>query len=298
MNQMPSFKFFAPVLLGALLAVSCGTGKQSAGVKALSYTSSVTSEDRVSRAGVPDYTVVSRPEIDLKSLPRLKGSWYVLFDGTRTDGWRGYAKDHLPSRWSIEDGCLRLKDRKAGEAAGLEGGDILFEHRFRNFELELEWKIAKGGNSGIFYLAREVRSTRNGKPWDAPMFYSAPEYQVLDNANHPDARKGVDGNRKSASLYDMIPARPQNQNPYGEWNKVRIVVRNGKVTHFQNGVEVVSYELGTPEWAEMLKASKFNPGKNPLAYDLLLGCGVPGYIGLQDHGNDVWYRNIRIKILK
>ncbi len=278
------------LVLAAVLAVSCGTG--------IRYISSETASESVTKAGVPEYTVISRPEVDLRSLPRLKGGWYVLFDGTRTDGWRGYAKDHLPSRWCIEDGCLRFNAKKAGEPAGLEGGDILFEHRFSNFELELEWKIAKGGNSGIFYLAREVKSKKNGKPWDAPMYYSAPEYQVLDNANHPDAKKGVDGNRKSASLYDMIPAKPQNQNPCGEWNKVRIVVRNGKVTHFQNGVEVLSYELGTPEWTAMLQESKFSQKKNPLAFDLLLGCGGPGYIGLQDHGNNVWYRDIKIKILK
>lgn len=216
----------------------------------------------------------------------------VLFDGTSLDGWRGYNKTEVPSRWTIEDGCLKFNGSGGGEAQTLEGGDLIFDRKFKNFELELEWKVDKGSNSGIFYLAQEVP--------DKPIYISAPEYQVLDNENHPDAKLGVDGNRQSASLYDMIPAKPQNSKPYGEWNKAKILVYKGTVVHYQNDEAVVEYHLWTPQWQEMLDKSKFSKEKWPEAYDLLLNCGGEnheGYIGLQDHGDDVWFRNIKVKIL-
>ena len=127
----------------------------------------------------------------------------VLFDGTSLDGWRGYNKDTVPSAWTLEDGCIKINGSGAGEAGARNGGDLIFgAEKFGNFELSFEWKVAKGSNSGVFYMIQEVP--------DTPSYYSAPEYQILDNENHPDAKLGVDGNRKSASLYDMIPAKPQN----------------------------------------------------------------------------------------
>ena len=164
----------------------------------------------------------------------------------------------------------------------------------------MEWKISKGGNSGILYLAQEVEAEKNGQMKLQPIYISSPEYQVLDNENHPDAKLGVDGNRKSASLYDMIPAVPQNQNPFGEWNKAKIMVYKGTVVHGQNDQNVLEYHLWTPQWTEMLEKSKFSPEKWPLAFELLNNCGGAqreGYIGFQDHGDDVWFRNIRIKVL-
>ena len=183
-------------------------------------------------ANAPEYTVVEKEHVDLAQFPQDADGYYVIFDGTSTNGWRGYGKDALPSRWSIEDGCLKFSGTGTGEGQTGEGGDVIFAHKFRNFELELEWKVSKGGNSGIFYLAQEV-TTKNedGTERYEPIYISAPEYQVLDNANHPDAKLGVDGNRQSASLYDMIPAKPQNQNPFGEWNKARIMVYKGTVVH-------------------------------------------------------------------
>ncbi len=218
----------------------------------------------------------------------------VLFDGTSLDGWRGYNKDHVPSRWKIEDGCLKFSGSGGGEAQTGEGGDIIFAaQKFKNFELELEWKISKGGNSGIFYLAQEIPAK--------PIYISAPECQVLDNENHPDAKLGRDGNRQSSSLYDMIPAKPQNSKPAGEWNKVKILVYKGTVVHYQNDEPVVEYHLWTPQWTEMLQASKFAEAKWPDAFALLNNCGGEnheGYIGFQDHGDDVWFRNIKVKVLE
>lgn len=252
-------------------------------------------------ANAPEYTVVDKEQVDLAQFPQDADGYYVIFDGTSTNGWRGYGKDALPSRWSIEDGCLKFSGTGTGEGQTGEGGDVIFAHKFRNFELELEWKVSKGGNSGIFYLAQEV-TTKNedGTERYEPIYISAPEYQVLDNANHPDAKLGVDGNRQSASLYDMIPAKPQNQNPFGEWNKARIMVYKGTVVHGQNDANVVEYHLWTQQWTDMLQASKFSQEKWPLAFELLNNCGGEnheGYIGFQDHGDDVRFRNVRVKVL-
>ncbi|WP_297448508.1 DUF1080 domain-containing protein [uncultured Alistipes sp.] len=218
--------------------------------------------------------------------------WIVLFDGETFDGWRGYNRTDMPAAWTIEDGAIKINGSGMGEAGAKDGGDIIFDKKFKDFELEFEWKVDKGSNSGVFYLAQEIP--------DQPIFISAPEYQVLDNENHPDAKLGVDGNRQSASLYDMIPAKPQNSKPFGEWNTGKIMVYKGTVAHYLNGEPVVEYHLWTPQWKEMLDNSKFSQDKWPQAYELLLNCGGEnheGYIGFQDHGDNVWFRNIRVKEL-
>jgi len=211
--------------------------------------------------------------------------WELLFDGKTTKGWRGYNKDSFPSKgWVIEDGSLKMQGTGAGEAG--VGGDIIYDEEFKDFELSLEWKISEGGNSGIFYLAQEVEGDR--------IFKSAPEMQVLDNDRHPDAKLGKDGNRQAGSLYDLIPAKPQNAKPVGEWNKISIIVYRGTVVHNQNGENVVEYHLWTDDWKEMVANSKFKDWENFLNTG---GENKKGYIGLQDHGDDVWFRNIKIKKL-
>ena len=252
------------------------------------------------KADAPAYKLLDKPQVDLSEFPVDKDGYYVIFDGKTMKGWRGYGKDNVPARWVVDDGAIKFIGSGGGEAQVGDGGDLIFSHKLKNFELEFEWKVSKGGNSGVLYLAQEVTTEKDGQTILEPIYISSPEYQVLDNANHPDAKLGVDGNRMSASLYDMIPAKPQNQKPYGEWNKGKIMVYKGTVVHGQNDVNVVEYHLWTQQWTDMLQASKFSQEKWPLAFELLNNCGGEnheGYIGFQDHGDDVWFRNIRVKVL-
>ncbi len=209
-----------------------------------------------------------------------KDGFVLLFDGKTSDGWRGYKKDVFPDRWLIEEGTIHFNPKAEGSR-----GDIIFDKMFSNFHLKIEWKIAEAGNSGIFYLGAE-----NDK--FGAIYATAPEMQVLDNAKHPDAKLGKDGNRKAGSLYDLIPANPQNFKGAGEWNSAEVIIKDGHVIHKQNGVKVVEYHYGTREWDELVAGSKF-PGINPTWANLQ----EKGYIGLQDHGDHVWFRNIKIKEL-
>ena len=215
--------------------------------------------------------------------------WSLLFDGQNMDNWRGYCKDVVPSAWAVEDGTIHIQGSGKGEAGAHDGGDIITLKKYKNFELSLEWKISEGGNSGIFYLAQE-KCGNDSIPME-PIYKSAPEMQVLDNERHPDAKLGHDGNRKAGSLYDLIPAVPQNAKPAGEWNKVVITVYKGTVIHNQNGENVVEYHLWTDDWKAMCANSKFADWSD------FINTAEEGYIGLQDHGDDAWFRNIKIREL-
>ncbi len=205
--------------------------------------------------------------------------WTVLFDGTSTAGWRGYNQAVFPAEgWEVVDGTLHCIGTGLGEASGR---DIIYDKKFSNFELSLEWKISEGGNSGIFILAQEIP--------DEPIYKSSPEMQILDNDKHPDAVLGVDGNRKAGSLYDLIPAVPQNTKPAGEWNQVGILCYQGTVVFKSNGTNVLEFHLWTDDWKKMVENSKFKD------WEWFVNPAREGYIGLQDHGNDVWFRNIKIK---
>ncbi len=209
-----------------------------------------------------------------------KAGWTLLFDGKSFNGWRKCNSEEMAANWKIDQEAMKVE---RGEKAGSgQGGDILFgAKKYKNFELSIDWKIETKGNSGIFYYVVEYP----GKP----IYYAAPEIQVLDNWYASDNKLA---NHLAGSLYDMIPALPQNAKPAGEWNNIVIRVENGKVTHTQNGVKVVEYTLWTPEWYDLVSKSKFKdwPGFKD-------GPAKEGYIGLQDHGYDCWYKNIKIREL-
>ncbi|MGF1671613.1 MAG: DUF1080 domain-containing protein, partial [Balneolaceae bacterium] len=210
-----------------------------------------------------------------------EGEWEVLFDGTSIDHWRVYNGDSFPDQgWVIRDDALVFEPPQGDDWTS--GLDIITKEKYENFHLKLEWQISEGGNSGIFYGVLE-------QPTQA-IYWSALEFQILDNINHPDADQGIDGNRKAASLYDLIPAEPQNTKPHGEWNSVEIIVNGAHVEHWQNGEKVVEFERWTPEWFEMIRNSKFECHNE-------FGNVRNGHIGLQDHGDVVKYRDIQIKRL-
>jgi len=211
-----------------------------------------------------------------------KEGWVLLFNGQNFDGWRQCNGTAMPANWVIEEDAMKVftaADKKPGQGSN---GDILFQSKkFKNFELSIDWKASKMANSGIFYCVREVP----GKP----IYYAAPEVQVLDNVDASDNK--IDSHL-AGSLYDMLPADPKTVKPAGEWNTIVISMKDGQVTHTQNGIKVVSYSLWTPEWDALVAKSKFKtfPGFTE-------GISKEGYIGLQDHGYAVWFRNIKIREL-
>ena len=211
-----------------------------------------------------------------------KEGWKLLFNGQNFDGWRQCNGTAMPANWVIEEKAMKVftgKDKQPGQGAD---GDILFSSKkYKNFELSVDWKASKMANSGIFYNVREVPGQ--------PIYYASPEVQVLDNVDASDNK--VDSHM-AGSLYDMLPADPKTVHSAGSWNTIVISMKDGKVTHTQNGVKVVTYTLWTPEWDAMVAKSKFKtfPGFTE-------GIAKEGFIGLQDHGYPVWFRNIKIREL-
>ena len=221
-------------------------------------------------------------QVNTLSKKEKKEGWVLLFNGKDFSGWRQCNGTAMPANWVIEDDAMKIfigEGKKPGQGAN---GDILFADKmYKNFELTIDWKASKMANSGIFYYVREVP----GKP----IYYAAPEIQVLDNV---DATDNKVASHLAGSLYDLIAADPKTVNPAGEWNTCVIKVNDGKATVSMNGTKVVEYTHWTPEWDTMVQNSKFKsfPGWTE-------GIDKEGYIGLQDHGYPVWFRNIKIREL-
>lgn len=203
-----------------------------------------------------------------------------LFDGQTFNGWSKYGGGEVGKAWKIENGELYLDAaNKAGWQTG-DGGDIVTNEEFENFHFKYEWKIAPNGNSGVIFLVHE--SPEYQYPWQ-----TGPEMQVLDNAGHPDAKII---SHRAGDLYDLIVSSQETVKPAGEWNQAEIVINQGKLDLFLNGVNIVSTQLFTPEWEALIAKSKFKdmPG---------FGKYKKGKISLQDHGDVVHYRNLVIKKL-
>ena len=206
---------------------------------------------------------------DAKAKP---GKWEVLFDGKSVGKWRGYKMNSFPDHsWRVEEGALKT-------IAGAEGPDIVTKEKFENFELELEWKVSPGANSGIMYRVSE--------DFDAP-YETGPEMQVLDDDKHADGR---DPKTAAGALYALIAPKNKKLKPVGQWNKVRIVVQDNQVVHWLNGAKVVEFELGSAELNQLIAGSKFKDMPR-------FAKEKTGYIDLQHHGDEVWYRKIRVRKL-
>jgi hypothetical protein len=195
--------------------------------------------------------------------------WRLLFDGRSTAGWRAYKQEAMSAGWSVVDGALT----RVGQ-----GGDIITTEQFGSFELVLEWKVGPGGNSGIFYRAVEG---------SGPIYYSAPEMQVLDDERHADGKSPL---TSAGSNYGLYAAPRGIVRPVGEWNAARILVEGNRVEHWLNGSKVVEYELGSAEWSDKVTNSKFSQWPE-------YGKAAKGHIGLQDHGDWVAFRNIKVRVI-
>ncbi len=210
----------------------------------------------------------------------IENGWQLLFDGKTTLGWRNFNSDQIGSAWKVRDHCLTLDNRNKVDGKVYGGGDIVTDGEYEDYELTLEWKIEKGGNSGIMYNVVE------GDEYDHP-WQTGPEVQILDNLRHADGRIET---HRSSDLYDMIACKFVAANGPGEWNQLRLVSKAGKISHWLNGYELVTYEMHTSEWDLMVAKSKFKDMQG-------FGKSKRGHIALQDHGDRVWFRNIKIKHL-
>jgi hypothetical protein len=221
----------------------------------------------------------SVPEHNTLSAEEEEAGWILLFDGVSTEGWRGYNRETFPEEgWAVQDGNL-VVFASDGSEAGL-GGDIVSDTEFSSFELTFDFQVSPVGNSGVFYLVQEHEGE---ELWEV-----APEFQVLDDTAYiemgtMDMHKHLTGDN-----YDLHPSRVAASNPIGEWNHGRILVDGTHVEHWLNGQMTVSYELRSPEWEELVAASKFADAPH-------YGRATSGRIGIQDHGHEIRYRNIKIR---
>jgi len=218
-----------------------------------------------------------RSQANILTNQEIKEGWKLLFDGSTTNGWRGFKMKKLPSDWSVIDGCLVAQGTGGGETAN----DIITVNQYEDFDLSLEWAISPGGNSGVFFHVLEG---------DYPSAYATgPEYQLIDDAGFPEK---LEEWQQSGANYAMHNADKSNKKlkPVGEFNTTRIMVKNNHVTHWLNGEIIVEYDLWSPEWYRLKNEGKW---KDYPWY----GTARKGYIGLQDHGSYIRFRNIKIKDL-
>jgi len=201
-----------------------------------------------------------------------EGKWVVLFDGKSTDAWRGFKISGFPSTgWVVEDNALKT-------VVGVDHVDLITKEEYQDFELELEWRVTPRGNGGVFY-----RGIEEG----AAIWETAPEYQVVDDDRHPD---GKNPKTSAASLYALIAPAGKKLQPVGEYNKVRIIANGTHVEHWLNNVKVLEYVWGSQDLKDLIAQSKFSKMPGFAQYK-------KGHIALQHHGQEVWYRNIRIRTL-
>ncbi len=228
---------------------------------------------------IPQYNYVP----NILSEKEIKEGWKLLWDGKTTEGWHGAKIDKFPENgWELKDGILKVM--KSGGAESRNGGDIITSKKYKNFELRAEFLITEGANSGIKYFVDPDLNKGEGSAIGC-------EYQILDDEKHPDAKLGVAGNRTCAGLYDLIAPINKRFNGIGIWNNAKIVVNGNHVEHWLNGFKTVEYKRSNQMWRALVSNSKYKVWPN-------FGEGSEGHILLQDHGDEVWFRSIKIKELK
>ena len=202
-----------------------------------------------------------------------QSKWQVLFDGKSTAAWRGFRREAFPSKcWIVENASIKT-------VAGCDSSDqvdIITKNKYRNFELEFEWRVSPGANSGVIYLVSEDED----QTWR-----TGPEFQVLDDDKHPD---GKNPKTSAGSLFALIAPANKTLRPVGEFNRARVIVNNGHVEHWLNGKKVLEYQLGSESLTSAISASKFKDFRQFAKIS-------EGYIAFQYHGGDVWFRNIRVR---
>src|SRR5262245_58657879 len=209
------------------------------------------------------------PQAQSRNAP---GPWQPLCDGKTTAGWRGWRQQTMPAGWQVVDGVLTRADK---------AGDLVSLREFADFELEVEWKIPPKANSGLFYRVVEL-------PDETEMWMAAPEYQIIDDAGYPSPLKPT---QKTAANYDLHPPALDATKPAGEWNTTRILADGAHVEHWLNGKQIVAYELWSDEWTRIVAVSKF---KDHPRY----ARAKSGRIGIQDHGDAIAFRSIRVREIK
>ncbi|MNL14124.1 hypothetical protein D3C87_1350540 [compost metagenome] len=231
-----------------------------------------------------DIFVVNLKKNNVSSQEKKSGT-NLLFNGIDSKGWRSIDANHFPKKgWEIKDGEITVLKANGGESTN--GRDIITDKQYSAFDLSFEFKLTPGANSGVKYFVTMQEETKGSA--------IGLEYQLLDDEKHPDAKMGKNGNRTMASLYDLIPSlkHVRAPRPIGEWNRGRIMVTpDNQVTHYLNGIKVLTYRRGSPEFKELVAGSKYKDWPN-------FGEAEKGHILLQDHGDEVHFRNIKIKELK
>lgn len=245
----------------------------------LSFSCNTPSTPTVAAAGDTTAVQPAAPAYTLSATEKAEG-WQMLFDGTSKDQWHVFNNKTDGHAWVIDDGALSLDPKEFKDWQTVGGGDIVSAEEYDNFDLKLEWKVADSGNSGIILFIKE-------DPKYEHTWHTGPEMQVLDNNGHPDSKIIK---HRAGDLYDLISANPETVRKAGEWNEVEVVSNQGKLEFSLNGTKVLSTTMWDDNWRKMIKGSKFKDMPD-------FGTYKKGRIGLQDHGNHVWYRNIRIKKL-
>jgi hypothetical protein len=230
-------------------------------------------------------------QINTLSKAEKADGWRLLFDGKTFNGWRGLGRDHVPyGLWVIENGLIKKVNtgdvKKLPDGRPVEGGDLMTNDTFENFELSFEWKINKAGNSGLKYNVSEEMAAQNGSKYSALGF----EYQLLDDGAENYKGKLIPS-QYSGSLYDLLPPKNVVLKPIGEFNSSRILVNGNHVEHWLNGNKVVEYEFGSKELIEAFKVSKFSKIQGFLDHR-------KAHIVLQNHNDESWFRNIKIREIK